>query len=242
MVTKRQWLTQLRREFFDTDSVDMNENMSKNMSPEVLNTGFTEQEFEEELERREGVLKSLENSVVRHAKKYEEYLEKAAEQKGDRKIRYLLKAKQQQIKHDIKNQIYDKLMRHQLFLVKLLLHHTKIVLSNSADKFDFQIDIGDLPVDEIAEGLEAESDQRQTESEVIEEVEMEMDLEDDAALSVDLSDLRAEAAEMEADDIAADAIEVNSSIEDDINEEIEKELDELGEIDLDSTTDGETAD
>jgi hypothetical protein len=49
------------------------------------------------------------------------------------------------------------------------------------------------------------------------------------ALSIDLSDIKAEANGMEAADIADKSLDVNSEIEDDIDERIRDELEDIGE-------------
>jgi hypothetical protein len=244
MVTQREWVTGLRKAVGKTNGaeIDRQENVStdETMTSEVLETSFTEEEFEAELEKRESVLKDIENSVVRHAKKYEQFLQQAVEKNGDRKVRYLLKAKEQQLKHDIKNEIYDNLMRQQLFLVKLLLHDKKQKMRDAGQNWDFNIDISQLPVDDIVDDIESESDQAQVENEVIEEIEMAMDLGSDGTLGIDLSDIESEAEELEAADIADKALDVDSSLEEDIDDRIQDELAGIDNLDLNSDDNGDT--
>lgn len=238
MVTQREWVTGLRKAVATNGSATHtdSDHEQTTMSTEVLETGFTEAQFEDELENRESVLKEIENSIVRHAKRYEQFLRQAVEKKGDRKVRYLLKAKEQQLKHDIKNEIYDNLMRQQLFLVKLLLHDKKQKMRDAGQNWGFDIDISELPVDNVVEEIESESDQARAESEVINEIEMAMDIGSDGTLGIDLSDIESEAEELEAADIADKSLEVNSSLEADIDSRIQEELAGLGELDLDSET------
>jgi hypothetical protein len=235
MVTKREWLSGLRRALITTETTrDHNQQTETEppqheMSPNVLSTDYTEEQFEEELDRREDALSSLENSIVKHAQKYEKLLEKAIEKRGDRKVRYLMKAKKEEIKHDVKNEIYDDLMRQQLALVKILLYHKKQQMRAGGPAWDFTIDIGELPVDDMVDDIEEDTDRAQAVENVIEEIEMTMELDSEEALGIDLSDIKAEANEMEAADIADKSLDVNSEIEDDIDERIRDELEDIGE-------------
>lgn len=238
MVTQREWVTELRESIASTNGAEIDRDEStttdESMSAEVLETGFTEEQFEAELEKRESVLKEIENSIVRHGKKYEKFLQRAIEKRGDRKVRYLLKAKEQQIKHDIKNEIYDNLMRQQLFLVKLLLHDKKQKMRDAGQNWGFNIDISELPANDVVDDIESESDRAQAEREVMEEVEMAMDLDSEDTLGIDLTDIESEAEELEAVDIADKSLEVDSSLESDIDDRIQDELAGLEDLELDS--------
>jgi hypothetical protein len=241
MVTKREWVSDLRQALttYEMDSEIEHNTDEEHMTAEVLNTGYTEAEFEEELDRREEALETLENSIVKHAQKYEQLLQKATEKRGDRKVRYLMKAKEQQIKHEIKNEIYDDLMRQHLTLVKILLYDKKKKMRAAGAAWDFEIDIAELPVDDMVEGIEDNSDRTHAVQEVIEELEMSMELDSEDALGIDLSDIEAEAAELEAADIADKSLDVDSELEADIDERIQ---DELAKIDDEAGEDSANAD
>lgn len=229
MPTTRTWVSTLRRQIAALDApadLDAAEE-DERVDPEVLNSGFTEREFEEELNRREEVLKELEGSIVRHASRYESFLEKAVEKKGDRRIRFLLKAKKEEIKHDVKNGIYDNLMRQQLFLVKLLLLHKKKTIANAAENFDFAIDVGELPTEEMIGAISEESDQQQEVRETIEELETELGINAEETLGVDLSDIEAEAEELEAAEISEETLSLSSSVDELIEDSVADEWEEL---------------
>lgn len=240
MVSTREWVSGVRRALTDpTEYSDYDhdtEDTDEDMTPEVLSTGHTEAEFERELDRREDVLKELENSIVRHGKKYRQFLEKATEKRGDRKIRFLMKAKKQEIKHEIKNEIYDDLMRQQLFLVKLLLHDKKQKMRAAGETWDFEINVADLPVEDMIEDIESESERMLAVQEVIEEMEMSMGASSEDALGIDLSDIEKEAAELEAADIADKSLEVDSELESNIDDRIQDELADIDGIESETET------
>ena len=243
MVSKRKWVSDLRRAIMtheaNRDDNEETDTTYQDMSAEVLNTGYTEAEFEAELDRREEALESIENNVTKHAQKYELLLQKAVNKHGTKKVRYLMKAKEQQLKHELKSEIYDDLMRRQLSLVKILLYDKKQKMRDGL-AWDFEIDIAELPVDDIVEGIEDDSNQARAAQEVIEELEMAMELDSEDTLGIDLSDIEAEAAELEAADIADKSLEVDSELESDIDEQIQEELANLDGVP--NQTNGESAD
>lgn len=200
---------------------------------EVLNTGYTLEEFDREIKNRARINRKLQSQVDRHKNKYQEYRDDAVEASGNEKANLYVKAKEQQIKHDTKQKFLDKLAERKLFLQSLRLQHVFNELENPADSVDgIEIDIGELPVDEIAEAIHESTDSDDEAEFMMTEIERELDLGTD----LDLSDIKQDVEEEEAARIDEGTSELEQGIDSEIDQEIEAKL---AELDDEFNNDGE---
>lgn len=191
---------------------------------EVLNTGYSLEEFDREIKNRARINRKLRSQVDRHKNKYQEYRDDAVEASGNEKANLYVKAKEQQIKHDTKQKFLDKLAERKLFLQSLRLQHVFNELENPADSVDgIEIDIGELPVDEIAEAIHESTDSDDEAEFMMNEIERELDLGTD----LDLSDIKQDVEEEEAARIDEGTSELEQGIDSEIDQEIEEKLAEL---------------
>ena len=208
------------------EEVEAEVDFSLDPSAEVLNTGYTLQEFDQDINNRGKVNRKLRSQIDRHKEKYEQYRDDAVEASGDQKANLYIKAKEQQIKHDTKQKFLDKLSERKLFLQLLRLQHISNQFETPADNVEgVQIDIGELPVDEIAASIDDVDVEEDETQHVMDEVERELDLGPNAGL--DVSDIKEDVEEEEAARIDEGTSELEQGIESEIDQEIEEKLEEL---------------
>jgi hypothetical protein len=206
--------------------VDAEMDLSLDPQQEVLNTGYTLGEFDREIENRGKVNRQLRRQIERHKDKYESYREEAIQASGDKKQDLYVKAKEQQINHDTKQEFLDKLSEKKLFLQLVRLQHVSKQLENPADTVQgVEIDIGELSVDDIAHAVHESGVQGHEARHVLEEVERELDL----GAGLDVSDIKEDVEEEEAARIDEGTSELEQGVESEIDREIEQKLEELDE-------------
>jgi hypothetical protein len=235
---KREWFRNWVREIVEDPDTDIEEvaekvqevdvGMDLSLDPEqrVLNTEHTLGELNRDISNRSKINRKLRRQVDRHKDKYESYRDDAVEATGDEKADLYVKAKEQQIKHDTKQKFLDTLSERKLFLQSLRLKHIANQLENPADTIPgVEIDVGELPVEEIADAIH-ESEGSEDEAEfVMEEVERELDL----GPGLDVSDIKEDVEEEEAARIDEGTSELEQGVESEIDQEIEQKLEELDE-------------
>lgn len=206
------------------EEVEADVDFSLDHSTEVLDTGYTLGEFERDIKNRGRVNRKLRSQVDRHKEKYQSYRDDAVEATGDEKADLYVKAKEQQIKHDTKQKFLDKLSERKLFLQLLRLQHVSNQLEKPADTIEgVEIDIGELPVQDIADSIDDVDDEEDQTRHVMEEVERELDLDN----GLDVSDIKQDVEEEEAARIDQGTSELESGIDSQIDQEIEEKLAEL---------------
>ena len=206
------------------EEVEADVDFSLDPNTEVLDTGHTLGEFERDIKNRGRVNRKLRSQVDRHKDKYQSYRDDAVEATGDEKADLYVKAKEQQIKHDTKQKFLDKLSERKLFLQLLRLQHVSNQLEKPADTIEgVEIDIGELPVDDIADSIDDVDDDEDQTRHVMEEVERELDLDN----GLDVSDIKQDVEEEEAARIDQGTSELESGIDSQIDQEIEEKLAEL---------------
>jgi ribosome-associated translation inhibitor RaiA len=216
--------TDVERAGESTEKEGADMDLSLDSEQEVLNTGYTLEEIDQEIKNRSKVNRKLRRQLKRHKEKYKSYRDDAVEATGDEKSDLYVKAKEEQIKHDTKQDFLDKLSERKLFLQSLRLQHVAKQLEDPAGNVQgVEIDVGELSVEEISDAIhEAESSEDEAEF-VMEEVERELDL----GTGLDVSDIKEDVEEEEAARIDEETSELEEGVESEIDREIEERLSEL---------------
>lgn len=194
----------------------------------VFNTGYTLDEIEEELNRRDKAIQRVEKKTDKYYKRKKKYLQKAANSKNQRKLRFVAKAKEAEMYKSFFAELFDNLMAQQLFLTKLSLKaKRRNIFQSPMEEFGFDVDIGGMNQDAVTDALQRSSFEQDDIQSTIEDVQMEFDTMDDDGLSLDLDELKEEADMLEASNIESDGVDLGGSFNEAIDNQIEKELDEL---------------
>jgi hypothetical protein len=200
--------------------------LSLDPEQEVLNTGYKLEEIEQEIKNRSKVNRKLRRQLKRHKKKYKSYRDDAVEASGDEKSDLYVKAKEEQIKHDTKQEFLDKLSERKLFFQSLRLQHVAKQLEDPAGNVQgVEIDIGELSVEEISDAIQEVEGSEDEARFVMEEVERELDL----GTGLDVSDIKEDVEQAEAARVDEDTSELEDGVESEIDREIEERLSELDE-------------
>jgi hypothetical protein len=194
----------------------------------VFNTGYTLEELEAELSRREAVIQKVEKKTDNHHRKKRNYLEKAGDSKNQRKLRYVAKAKENEMHKSFFAELFDNLMAQQLFLTKLVLEgKRRRIFADPVEEFGFEIDISGMNADAVTNALQESSMRQEEVGDTIEQIEMEFDTADHSGISLDLDELKDEADMLEASDIESGSLELSSQWDEAIDQQIDEELDRL---------------
>lgn len=202
----------------------------------VFNTGYTLDELESELERRDQAIQKVEKRTDKYHRRKKKYLEKAASAKNQRKLRFVSKAKEAEMYKSFFSELFDNLMAQQLFLTKLCLEaKRRQIFDSPMDEFGFDIDIAGMNVEAVTDSLQRSDLQQEEIGSTMEEIQMEFDTMDHSGLSLDLKDLKEEADMLEASDIESGSTSFdlgedwNSAIDEQIQDELEQMEDQFNE-------------
>ncbi|MFC4359273.1 hypothetical protein ACFO0N_15105 [Halobium salinum] len=195
----------------------------------VFGTRYTLEDIDTELDHRDKVIKKVERKADKHHRQKKKYLQKAVESKNQRKLRYVAKAKEAEMHKSFFSELFDNLMAQQLFLTKLSLKaKEKRIFDSPMEEFGFEIDIGGMNADAISNALQSSSFNQDEIGQTMEEIQMEFDMMDDSTgISLDLDDIKKEAEMLEAEDIRSDSFELGGDLNSAIDDQIEKELNNL---------------
>lgn len=191
----------------------------------VLNTGWTIDEIEADLDRREDVMDQLEEKVDSFSTEQKQYLEAALEAGPRETVRLYAKAKEAEMYKSFWSQLWENLMVQQFFLLKLLLEaKRRSLLTQPTGDLGFNLDIESLDVEAVRTALENSAIEQSQTTETIEALDVHLNQDSADALSLDLSAIRAEASELEAAAISGGEFELGSSLEEAIDDQIQAEL------------------
>ena len=194
----------------------------------IFNTGYTLDEIEDELNRRDKAIQRVERKTDKYHKRKKKCLQKAASSKNQRKLRFVAKAKEAEMYKSFFAELFDNLMAQQLFLTKLSLKaKRRSIFQSPMEEFGFNVDIGGMNQDAVTDALQRSSFEQDNIQNTIEDVQMEFETMEDDGLSLDLDELKDEADMLEASDIESDSVDLGSSFNEAIDSQIEEELDQL---------------
>ncbi|RLM41950.1 hypothetical protein DVK00_19120 [Haloarcula sp. Atlit-47R] len=196
----------------------------------ALNSGWTVEEIDEDLDRREKVLRQIEEKVDSFSEEKKQYLEKALDAGTRKKSRLYAKAKEADMYRSFWSELWENLMIQQFFLIKLSLEaKRRDLMANPAEELPIELDIGDLNADAIRNALENSNLEQEGVQDVIDQVDMHFDRSGDTDFSLDLDEIKSEAEEIEAAEIGSGEAELGSGMESAIDEQIDKELQKMQE-------------
>ena len=162
----------------------------------VLNSGYSADELEEELDQREEALSEVESKMDRASKRRLSYLQDAQEAGGEQKMRYWFRAKKEKMKEQVFSDLHQRLMKEHMFLSRVDMESFKRRLEETGAEFGFDIAIEELPEDEMIEAIEEDSDRRRDVAETIEEIERALEIDGDTYMEMDFSDVKADVDEL----------------------------------------------
>lgn len=199
---------------------------------EVLNTGWTIREIEADLDRREETLDKIETKVDSYSKEKKHFLHKALDAGARKKVRFYAKAKEADMKRSFWSDLWENLMVQQFFLIKLLLEAKRHELLTqptdiAGDLLGNHLDIQSLNVEAVKTALESNEVEQTEIHETIEELDLHLHDSGDGELSLDLSEVKREAAELEVADIGSGESGLGTGMEAAMDEQIREALDEV---------------
>jgi hypothetical protein len=191
----------------------------------ALDSGHTIAEIEDDLDRREEVLRNIESKVDSHSQEKKQYLEKAVGADARKKMRFYAKAQEAGMYRSFYSELWENLMIQQFFLIKLSLEaKRRRLLVDATGELPIEIDIGELNADAIRNALEDSSLEQDDVEDTIEMVDMHFDRDSASDLQLDLDEIRSEAEELEAAEIGSGEAELGSEMKSHIDDQVEKEL------------------
>jgi len=202
--------------------------IERNPEETVLGTGYTLSTMRSDLELRDDVLDSIEGWVDKMRARKKDALENALDADYGEKIQYYRQGEEARLKLETLEEIRDKLMVEQLFLSKLVNQHLRQnYLDNTSHSFGFEVDIGEMDASAVANAVDRSDIMEEDTVKIIEEIDEAMGRAGDVDMAVDLSQVRAEAEELEADDLEAEM--ESGGVEQQLDTQIEEELEDMEE-------------
>lgn len=196
----------------------------------ALNSGWSIDEIDDDLDQREQVLRQIEEKVDTFSEEKKQYLEKALDASTRKKTRFYAKAKEADMYRSFWSELWENLMIQQFFLIKLSLEaKRRDLMANPSEELPFELDIGDLNSDAIKNALENSNLEQDGVQDVIEQVDIHFDRNGNSDFTLDLEEIKSEAEEIEAAEIGSGEAELGSGMESAIDEQINKELEKMRE-------------
>jgi len=197
---------------------------------EVLKSGHALEEFQEDIEEREEYIDELQRGIRRHEKKKKRAVEKAKKADTEsEKQKHMVEAKEHKVLKEKKSKILDHLREEILQLKKLRLQHLQ---DNIGSDGELDIDLSELPVNDIEAAIEENSDELWESRENMEDLDDAMQFADNELGGLDLSDI-----EEEVDGITSrdnvDLSDRSLETEEEIDQAIEEELEKIEEMQSD---------
>lgn len=190
---------------------------------EVLKSGHALEEFQQDIEEREEYIDELQRGIRRHEKKKKRAVEKAKKSDTEsEKQDYMVEAKEHKVLKGKKSKILDHLRKEKLQLKKLRLQHLQ---DNIGSDGELDIELSALPVNDIEDAIEENSDELWESRENIEDLDDAMEFADDELGDLDLSDIEEEVDgtnNQEGVDLSDRSLETEEEIDQAIEEELEK--------------------
>jgi tetratricopeptide (TPR) repeat protein len=192
---------------------------------EVLESGHTLQELDEDIGSREDAIDDLQRDIDQHQRKKKRAVEKArdADSEADKK-QYMFEAKEHKEAKEKKEKLLQHLQKEQMTLKKLKLQHLQNNIGDSVNS-DLDISISDLDESSIKSAIEDGSDEIWEASQNIEELDEAISFADQELAEVDLNDIRTEVEEDSSSDI--DLSDRSLEDEQDIDQAIDDTLERM---------------
>lgn len=205
--------------------------IQRNSEETVLGTGYSLSTIREDLEDRESTLQSIERWTEKIRERKFNALKNASDADFGDKIRHYRKGEQARGQLETLEDLHDKVMVEQLFLSKLVNQHLRQnYVDNTTESFGFQVDIAEMDAGEVSNAIDRSDVLEEETVKTIQEIDEAMSRAGDVDMPVDLSEVRREAEELEADELESE-IE-GSRVEDQLDRRIDQELREM-DVDVD---------
>jgi biopolymer transport protein ExbB/TolQ len=196
----------------------------------VFNTGYTLDQIEQELDRRDKVLRKVEQRFEKHSKEKKQYLQKAADSKHQTKLRYAAKAKEADMYKRFFSSLFDNLMAQQLFLTNLSLKAKQSQLfDNPMEEFGFEIDISGMNADAVSRALEDTGFEQEEVEHTMEEIGMSMEMMDEDGITLSLDEIKDDIDNLQEDELMEGGGTLAEGFDEKIDEQIEDELQQLSD-------------
>jgi hypothetical protein len=197
---------------------------------EVLKSGHALEEFQEDIEEREEYIDELQRGIRRHEKKKKRAVEKAKKADTEsEKQKHMVEAKEHKVLKEKKSKILDHLREEILQLKKLRLQHLQ---DNIGSDGELDIDLSELPVNDIEDAIEENSDELWESRENMEDLDDAMQFADNELGGLDLSDIEEEVDGTTSRD-NVDLSDRSLETEEEIDQAIEEELEKIEEMQSD---------
>jgi tetratricopeptide (TPR) repeat protein len=192
---------------------------------EVLESGHTLQQLEEDIGSREDAIDDLQRDIHKHQRKKKQAVEKArdAGSEADKK-QYMFEAKEHKEAKEKKEKILQHLQKEQLTLKKLKLQHLQNNIGDGVNS-DLDISVSNLDESSIKSAIEDGSDDIWEASQNMQEIDEAISFADQELAEVDINDIRTEVEEDSSSDF--DLSDRSLDDEEDIDQAIDDTLERM---------------
>jgi vacuolar-type H+-ATPase subunit I/STV1 len=208
----------------------------------ALNTGYTLEELETELKRRQKVLQKFQSKAERHRKKARKYYREAEKAVYSRKITLYGQGKRHAIRVSLYHELAENLMVQQIFLENTVVEATKKKFYGNQMEDIFGINLADLNQEAIGNALHRSEIDHSEVNETMQDIyiDMESKIDDEDRIVPNIQALREQAHTADGSDKAGQpdiAPDLTGTIDDEIQDELER-LDSNAETSQEPVADG----
>jgi hypothetical protein len=191
----------------------------------ALNTGYSLEELEKELQRRDKVLERFQSKAERNRKKARKYYREAEKAVNSRKVRLFGQGKQHAIRESLYSDLTENLLVQQLFLENLVAEAKRKEFFDNQMGEVFGIDIGELNQEAIGDAMHRSEVSNDKVAETIGDVYIDMEVDDEDRIVPNVEELREQAHAVDGSDKQGSpeiARELNDSVDDKIEDELNR--------------------
>lgn len=214
----RSWITSDKDEQLE-EPVEVS-GMELEAESEVLGSGHTIADFQEDIEERENLVEELQTEISRHSKKKKRAIKRVKQaETSTEEERHLTDAKEHKDLKEKKQNILGQLQEEIRQLKKLMLQHLQQAITKEGG---MKIDFSELDVTEVESAIEDISDENWKARENINDIDDAIEMADSELGGLDLSDIKEEVNSDDNIGLSGRSLETEEEIDQAIEEELEK--------------------
>jgi len=188
----------------------------------VLDSGFSHGEIRDDVEEREAFLNHLDDEIEKAERKARMHFREALESEGAEKLRHYRKANGYKTYRDGFQEVSDQVANSQQSLAVMDVEAIKEKMAQQVSDLGFNIDVTEMPVDEISASIEDNSFENREKGRVRDQLERSQNVAKD--VEAPYQDLMSEGESVEAEEIQREVDELSGSGQSQRDEELDEQI------------------